>query len=348
MPTSPLPKAALMVLLLVVISVTSWELYLRNKGMKISYDDGKELWSDKRARVYLPSDKATVFIGSSRNKYDIDGPTWEKLTGESMVQLAIEGTNPLPVFDDLANDKNFKGKLMVDVTEGLFFSLSPSNTSDPKDKVEYYKKRTPSERFSFEVNHVLESQLVFLDKGHYSLNALLETIRPKSRPGVFVEPLFPEDFDRVEFSRQDYMTPRFEADTNLQNQVKGIWNFFRSISKDKPLDGHPLDSVLATVKSNVDKIQARGGQVIFVRTPSSGPFWAGEQMGFPREKYWERILSITGCKGIHFADYPAVANFQCPELSHLKRSDAVIWTTNLVDILEKEKGWKFPNKSANN
>ena len=119
MPTSPLPKAALMVLLIVVISVTSWELYLRNKGITISYDDGKELWADKRAMVYRPSDQATVFIGSSRNKYDIDGSTWTALTGESMVQLAIEGTNLLPTFDDLANDKNFKGKLMVDVTEGL-------------------------------------------------------------------------------------------------------------------------------------------------------------------------------------------------------------------------------------
>ena len=347
MPTSPLPKAALMVLLLVVISVTSWELYLRNKGITISYDDGKELWADKRAMVYCPSDQATVFIGSSRNKYDIDGPTWKSLTGESMVQLAIEGTNPLPIFDDLANDKNFKGKLMVDVTEGLFFSTSPANLGDPIDKIQYYKKRTPSERFSFEVNKILESNLVFLDKGHYSLNALLETFRPASRPGVFVMPLFPKDFEMVTFERQDFMTPKFLVDTNLQNWVKGNWEFFRSMSKEPPMSGQPLDSILNTLKLNVDKIKARGGEVIFVRTPSSGPFWAGEQMGFPREKYWERILSITGSKGIHFADYPAVANFQCPEFSHLKRSDAVIWTTNLVDILEKEKGWKFPNKSAN-
>ena len=348
MPTSPLPKAAFMVLLIVVISVISWELYLRGKGIGISYDDGKELWSDKRARVYKPSDEATVFIGSSRNKYDIDGPTWRSLTGEAMVQLAIEGTSPLPIFDDLAKDKNFKGKLMVDVTEGLFFSLSPSNRGDPMDKIQYYKKRTPSERFSFEVNRILESKLVFLDKGHYSLNALLDNIRPQSRPGVFVMPLFPKEFDRVEFDRQDYMTPEFLVDTNLQNMVKGNWNFFRKISKDRPLDGKPLDSVMNTLKENVDKIRGRGGEVIFVRTPSSGPYWQGEQMGFPRAKYWERILTITGCKGIHFADYPAVANFQCPEFSHLKRSDAVIWTTNLVDILEKEKGWKFSHKSSTN
>jgi hypothetical protein len=333
-------------LFIVVLSISGWEIYLRTHGVPISYDDGKELWANKRADVYMPSDKATVFIGSSRNKYDLDVKTWNDLTGESVVQLAIEGTNPLPIFDDLANDKKFKGKLMVDVTEGLFFSTSPGNISDPKEKIAYYKKRTPSERFSFEVNHLLETQLVFLDKGHYSLNALLDLTRIPSRPGVFVEPIFPMEFDRVRFSRQDYMTPKFLTDTNLQNQVKGIWNFFRSMSKEKPTDGAKLDSILATVKADVDKIQARGGNVIFVRTPSSGPFLMGERMGFPREKYWERILSITGCKGIHFEDYPAVANFQCPEFSHLAPADAITWTTNLVDILQKEKGWTFPNKPA--
>jgi len=35
--------------------------------------------------------------------------------------LAIEGSCPRPILEDLANDQNFKGKLIVDVTEGLFF-----------------------------------------------------------------------------------------------------------------------------------------------------------------------------------------------------------------------------------
>jgi len=341
MRSSPLGKAALFTLITVIIAVTSWGLYLRSKGVQISYDDGKELWSDKRAEVYLPADKATVFIGSSRNKYDIDVETWKALTGECVVQLAIEGANPLPILDDLANDKRFKGKLVVDVTEGLFFSTSPNNTGVPIERMSFYKKRTPSERFSFQVNHLLESQLVFLNKDHYSLNALLDLTRIPSRPGVFVDPIFPMEFDGVRFSRQDYMTPKFLTDTNLQNQVKGIWDFFRRMSKEPPITGAKLDSILNTVKVDVDKIQARGGKIIFVRTPSSGPYRMGEKMGFPREKYWDRILSITGCQGVHFEDYPAVAHFQCPEFSHLAPADAVTWTTNLVDILQKGKGWVF-------
>jgi len=346
MESPPFAKAALLMLTLVTISIVSWEIYLRNKGIGISYDDGKELWSDKRACVYKAQDESTVFIGSSRNKYDLDIKTWESMTGEHAIQLAAEGMSPLPVLDDLANDKKFKGKLVIDLTEILFFSTADGNLGDISDRVKYYHDRTPAQRFSFQVNHVLESNLVFLDKDNLSLNALLEKTKVPSRPGVFVFPVFPMDFGRVRFSRQDYMTEKFISDTNLQNKVKDIWVFFRKNSKEPPASGPKLDSIIATVKTDIDKIRSRGGKVIFVRTPSSGPFWEGEQMGFPRDKYWNRVLTETGCDGIHFKDYPPVANFQCPEFSHLKPSDAIIWTQNLVDILQKDKGWVFPHRSS--
>ena len=276
-------KAGILTLAVVVLAISGWEIYLRTHGIGISYDDGKELWSHKRASVYEPSDKATVFIGSSRNKYDLDIATWESLTGDHAIQLAIEGMSPLPVLDDLANDKNFKGKLIVDLTEILFFSTDMSSLAEPKDRIEYYKKRTPAQRFSFEVNHVLESKLVFLDKDNFSLNAMLDKAKIANRPGILSMPIFPLEFGRVKFSRQDFMTEKFLVDTNLQNQVKSIWNFYRNINKEMPASGNKLDSIIASVKTDVDKIKARGGQVIFVRTPSSGPFLMGEKMGYPRQ-----------------------------------------------------------------
>lgn len=344
---SSLLKAGILTIVLVTTSLLSWEMYLRHKGVTISYDDDEGLWADKRERVYAPSDKATVFIGSSRNKYDIDIPTWKKLTGEDVIQLSCVGSTPLPTLDNLANDKNFKGKLIVDVTEILFFSLAPPNADRPVKRIEWYNKRTPAQWFSFKVNTALESQFVFLDKDYYSLNALIHNVEPPSRKGVFVFPDFPMEFERVHFDRQCFMAPKFVVDTNLQNQVKGVWGFLKSLSKDPPLCGHPLDSLFNTVKNDVDKIKARGGQVLFIRTPSSGGYLMGEKMGYPRDKYWDRILSTTNCPGIHFEDYPAIAHFECPELSHLKPSDAIIYTTNIVDILQKEKGWVFPHKAVN-
>ncbi len=339
---SPLLKAGLFTLLATVLSIGGWELYLRASGVHADYDDGKALWSDKRAMVYEPIDKATVFIGASRNKYDLDIATWQALTGDHAIQLAIEGNSPTPVFDDLAIDTSFRGKLVVDVTEGLFFSSSENDLGLPKANIDYYKKRTPAQRFSFHVNRVLESQLVFLDQYNFSLNGMLDHTGVPNRPGVFTPKIFPLDFGRITFDRQDIMTKRFETDTSLQNQVKGIWYFYSQLPGDPPADGKKLDSILNVVKINVQKIQSRGGKVVFVRTPSSGVYLQEEDKAFPRAKYWDRILTVTGCQGIHFKDYPATANLQCPEFSHLKQRDAIVFTKTLIEALQKEKGWSFP------
>jgi hypothetical protein len=335
-------KAGLLTVVLLLLFFTSWELYLRNKGIRISYDDGPPLWSDKRARVYQPSDQATVFIGSSRIKYDLDIPTWKKLTGEDAVQLAMEGSSPLPVLDDLAADKEFKGKLVIDVTEGLFFTTNPPNLEDPLERIKYYKKRTPSERASFVVNHALESQFVFLDKNELSLNAFANKLQIPSRAGVFIFPTFPMEFNRSTFERQSKMTDEFVADTNLHRKVTDIWNFFRSLNHEPPASGAKLDSFFNVVKKDCDLIRTRGGQVIFVRTPSSGPYWMGEQHGFPRNNYWDKLIAYVKADGIYFTDYPAIAHFTCPEWSHLKPSDGVIYTTVLAKAMQ-DKGWKFKN-----
>jgi hypothetical protein len=347
MPTANLTKAALLMLLIVAVSVISWEIHLRNIGVTKTYDDGGPIWADKRAMVYEPMDKATVFIGSSRIKFDLDIPTWEAITGNHAVQLACVGSNPIPVLQNLAEDQNFKGRLVVDVTEGLFFSTAPPNLASPEEYSKYYKERTPAQRMSFEINHFLESRFAFLDKDNFSLNAKLSQLQLKNRPGVFVFPIFPWQFGRVNFDRQETMTPEFVADSNLHKRVTDIWDFFRKMSKDLPASGAKLDSILNGVKVAVDKIKSRGGEVFFVRTPSSGPYAMGEQMGFPRDKYWERILKETQCPGLHFKDYPALSHFVCPEWSHLAPADAIVFTKEFMRILQQEKGWKFPKTTAN-
>ena len=118
-------KAGILALVLVTSFILSWEGYWRSKGYVATYNDDKVLWANKRNEVYQPKEKATVFIGSSRIKFDVDIPTWESMTDEKAVQLALVGTSPRLLLEDLANDENFKGKLVMDVTEILFFSNAP-------------------------------------------------------------------------------------------------------------------------------------------------------------------------------------------------------------------------------
>jgi hypothetical protein len=348
MPAQPIAKSAILTLLIVSVAVISWELYLRNKGVTKAYDDGPPLWSDKRAMVYKPADQATVFIGSSRIKFDLDIDTWQSITGEKAVQLAVEGSSPLSVLEDLAADKNFKGKLIVDITEPVFFSPGAPRDEITHSSIKYFKERTPAQKASFLLNNALESYLVFPEKENFSLNAMLDKLEIRSRKGVFMMPIFPMDFSRNTFDRQSKMSDKFLADTTLQNQVKSIWSFFAEMGKSMPPVPEPvITGIFNRTKASVDKIRARGGQVLFVRTPSSGPMGMGESMGFPREKFWNRLLTVTNSPGIHFTDYPAIAHFVCPEWSHLSPQDAIVFTKHFIDILSKDMGWKFSKLAGN-
>jgi hypothetical protein len=336
-------RAGALALSLSFIAILSWEFHLRHNGNKLTYDDNEALWADKRARVYEPADKTIVFIGSSRIKYDLDIDTWRALTGKDAVQLANVGSSPRAVLTDLANDTNFKGNLVIDVTEGLFFSeFGPYNGTTIK-KIAYFHQRTPTQRFSFQVNHVLESQLVFLDQDNFSLNAMMDNLPVPPRPGVFPGIYFPMGFSAVTYDRQTQMTTDFVADTNQHKAVKGVWAY--GLSKPfVPLSKEKTDSIFYSVKRDVDKIKARGGQILFVRTPSSGLYREAEVKGYPRAAYWDRLLTLTACTGIYFTDYPETSHFVCPEWSHLTPADAIIYTKAFVRELQ-EKEWPSKNIS---
>jgi hypothetical protein len=209
-------KAAVLAVLLIIAFLALWEAYWCSKGFPISYNDDKDLWSTQRKQVYQPADNATVFIGSSRIKFDLDVPLWEKLTGNQAIQLSCVGTSPRPLLHDLANDKNFKGRVIVDITEGLFYGRNTKRTEkSARERIEYFKKWTPAQKISAAINYPLESTFVFLDEDKFSLEALLDDLRIPNRPGVNVLPPFPKEFGLATVNRQDYMTNIFLSDTNL-------------------------------------------------------------------------------------------------------------------------------------
>jgi hypothetical protein len=247
------------------------------------------------------------------------------------------GSTPLPVLDNLANDEKFKGKLVVDVVEGLFFAIHDADWR-PVQGIKQYKEQTPAQWASFHINHLLESKLVFLDKEWNSLGAKLDQLPLKDREGIHNFKGFPSDFGRVKFNRQEYMTNKMAGDTSISNKVIAIWQMFGRADTTPPITGKTLDSVFTAIKTSVDKIKARGGKVIFVRPPSTGGYRAAEKKFYPREMYWDKLLTTTGTDGIYFEDYPVLARLNCPEESHLNLSDAKIFTNELIRIL-KDKGW---------
>jgi hypothetical protein len=323
-------------LVLVVGAVVGWELFLRGRGLMPDFDDSPELWADKRAMIYAPTDRSTVFIGSSRIKFDLDIATWQNIAGTDAIQLAMVGSSPRTILSDLAKDQDFRGNLIVDVTENLFFNLAPRVNLTPDEAINYYHKRTPAQKVSFELDKIMESGLVMLNKNFYSLNGLLEHLYIPNRQGVYARADFPIGFSQTLYSRQSKMSDSFLADTARINKVKAIWRAGRKRDRTPPVSGKALDAILLSVKHDVDQIRARGGAVLFLRTPSSGTYLILEKKVYPKEKYWNRLLAVTQCKGIHFSEHAALQYLTCPEFSHLSPQDAVLYTKGIIDILKKE------------
>lgn len=337
-------KSAILMLIIVATAVTGYEIHLRNSGLKVSYDDGPALWSDKRNKIYGDKEEQVIFIGSSRIKYDLDIQTWNELTGIEAIQLACVGSTPVPILKDLANDPDFSGRLVIDVTEPIFFSSVPFFFERPTSNLKYYHDHTIAQDVSFQLHSALESQLVLLDEESLSMNAQLDLMpyivpELQSRPGIFGGPIFPIEFARTTFDRQTYMTDNFVADTAQVGMVRNIWAGLAKMPTPPPMNDQQILVFIQDIKKSTDKIKARGGDVIFVRTPSSGAFRQMELMGFARARYWDKLLEVTNCPGIHFEDDAATKNLICPEFSHLNLADAKAYTKAFVKNLSTHEGW---------
>ena len=336
MPNFSLKKSAILMLILSTIFLLCWEYYWRSSGYVLGYNDDDALWYKYRMMVYEPTDKTTVFIGSSRIKFDLDIPTWEATTGEKAIQLSIAGSNPRAALVNLGEDEKFKGKLVVDVTEVLFFRPNPDD--ELGHRLKYLKEATPAQKVSAQVSFALEHQLLFLDKELFSLNALMARMGLHDRPQVRGDVPWPTKFTTTNFRRQEIMTNEFVKDTNLQRRVTNIWTMFGALDKTHGAAGDTLQKIFTEVQTAVAKIKARGGKVIFTRTPSSGGYWSTEPIKYPRADYFDKLPAITNCSSIYFKDYPDMKDFVCPEWSHLTPTDAVLYTKALIGHL-KEKQW---------
>jgi hypothetical protein len=98
--------------------------------------------------------------------------------------------------------------------------------------------------------------------------------------------------------------------------------------------GQGLEARFAETAKHVARIQARGGKVVFLRLPVTGPLAEREEQLAPRAATWDRLVRENKVPAIHFADHPELRAFDCPEWSHLSAEDSVEFTRHLVPHLQ--------------
>lgn len=333
-PAQPWGKLALLMTLLLVMGMGTWEGYWRSQRFVPSYRGSDGLWAMLRSQVDRPG-PTTVTIGSSRTLSDINLEVWRDETGLRPIQLALEGTNPRPVMSDLASS-GFSGLLVVGVTPVLF---TLPDTGYRAGAVRRYQAESPSQWLGQRVSMPLEQVLAF-----YSFDTALFTVIKRQtwwpKRGEYHPP--PRDVRKLfnyRRTRQADLWTKLDDDPAYAAIVQDGWRDFLYLEPDPPPEEElrrQFEAMLESVRSDVETIRAAGGEVVFMRLPSNGEFREVESKVFPRERVWQPIIQAADVVGIHFEDYPELQGMTLPEWSHMSSRDTDRFTRALVDIIRQE------------
>jgi hypothetical protein len=324
----------LLVMIVTTLALTvAWEVAMRHLGLHAGdLDDGRTDWTAERRKIDAGPRDSVVIIGDSRILLDTDLGVWERLTGHLPIQLALMGTNAQPVLHDLAADEHFAGLLVIGTAEFSYFSDDAG--SYPR-VLNFIKIESPSQRAGHYIYKALSRYLGFLDS-NYTLFKLVERHKWPERKGVEGPYVDVWKISESYADRQTYLWDRIERDDYLRRQAQFIWMRFFS---GPPVAAKTVERVSAKTRADIERIRARGGEVVWVRPPSSGPLLEIERVRYPRPEVWDRLVHDTESTGIYFEDYSTMQNLSCPDWSHLSRADAKTFTEAYVSVLRDRVGW---------
>lgn len=321
-----------------VLFFIGWNCFwFSNKVIPLPDDDAK-LWSYHRRRVSDSGNKTVVLIGSSRIQTGLDQSVFTKFTGRKTIQLAIIGQSPIPTLQNLADDETFQGTVISDFSEFIVYQneMDQNSRQTVTAWIREYQEGKMTDDFEFWLRGY----------GRYLVaHPYLGTNPADSLKNIFTGQVFHQKtidemnnhkhstfFDRTMiFKMGDFLTKEEEEDL-IKKLQKAPVESMRYLIENNPPKPEKIREIINNIEGLVQKIQSRGGKVVFVNFPMSGELARLNDIAFPREKFWDVLTANTTAETFHYKDYPQL-QFECPDGSHLKAEDTPQFTENLVKII---------------
>ena len=296
-------------------------------------DDSKANWAVERRKIASGDHDGVAIVGGSRILFDTDLDAWQELTGRRPVQLALAGMSGQRFLADLAANSEFGGLVVIDVTPEQFFREGPGNP-EFEGVLDYWSEEEPARRFGHRVGQFISRYLAFLDD-QYSLTSLIDQVDIPNRGKIGGPYLGPGNCRRPMTTGRQSCGGRSKRTSGCapMPSTSGYSGTGRRPTKNSSPGSAP------NARESVAKIRARGGDVVFIRPPSTGGYYEREQRMVPRATTWDRLLRDTGTFGIHFEDYPEMQGLDLAELSHLTRESATRFTRAYVGVLRERYVW---------
>lgn len=308
----------LVVALIVSAVVVRYELFLRSRAYQPSIKDDEYAWAWQRMRVD-DAPRTVALLGSSRIMLAFSPEAFARsLPDWHYVQLGINGTTSIGSLLDLANDPTFRGVALVDISELGFPKVSW--VAQDRYIATYHRRwRTLGAMLERWLATKVQAHLALVAvRGFQTLGKLFETGSWPTPPYVVTHA------DRTRFADYSLADVARKRDHTLDRLER--WN----LTMRDPVAW--LDEALE-IEPAIAAIQARGGQVVYVRMPTCDERWANEERVTPKAQFWDALAARTRAISIHFKDYPQLAKFSCPDTSHIASKDGPEFTRALLAIM---------------
>lgn len=302
------------VLLLLLLVGGEW--MLRRAGHLRSLTDGEVLWSRNLDRI-ARNQARVALIGASQAQLGLSVDDFARQTGLATASLTIDGNSPIPVLAYVAERTDFRGVVLCDVLES--HGTMPYETSTARKYLRFFNDEyAGGGRYNRLANqyllNFLQRHLVF-----FSANVRLPTLL-KREPPFYLE-------TRPDRSRRAYYRDMVSPE-KLAGRPPVTW-------PEVPDKEQRWRATAETLAGYVRRIQARGGQVVFVRFPRP---WPDYDRDWPRARYWDVLLGITGAPGLHFMDEPTLQGYDLPDGTHLDGRDVQAFTRAFGEVFQR-RGW---------
>lgn len=309
------------VCVLCTLIVAGWELFVRFRGLSdTAVADTAELWVRQRERASVLGDDAVILVGASRIQMGIDLQVMKQFSTGIPVQLAISASPFMPVLKHLADDDTVTGTVIVSFTAGDILRFTRETRSErwlvAYDEYKAGKTNVFYQPFEDRLRDVVDSILVsFENDAHPQQLIFGSTTRNYVRT-------LPDRSQQADYNKVD-------REVAYQRRIELVLGGKELAFAEIP----DFDVRIGELESLVDRIVERGGQMIFVRLPSSKRIREIEDTRYPKTAYWDRIAMQTSARTIHYADYPELSEYDFPDGVHIDVSEQAAYTAALSKLL---------------
>lgn len=328
-PRWPWLKTWVPALLLAAVALLGRELYWRGRGFVPIVRDDTDLWCQMRDAASSGDRRTIALVGASRMRRGVSPQVLAaECPGYRVVQLAVGGSSPVAILQDLAADERFRGIVVCSLSAQFVIE---DHRGLQASYLHYYRHDwNLSKRLDRAMRTAVQSTFVIAQLD-LSWRVLLRKVLDGERTYA---PALRQYADR--FSVFDFRRPGGDPQA-LEGARQFALDWFpdriqrarRSATREQWLERVGL------IDAAVRRIQARGGKVLFVRPPSSGPVRRVEEDNYPRKDYWDVFAASITAPTVHFEDVPVLRALECPEWAHLNEAGTTQFTTAIAAQLHR-------------